>query len=123
MTRATDTATLTPSREALRALAVLGGFALAATAAAYLYAVQWDHAIPRDGSTLVVGRDFLNFWMYGRAAWLSEPGRWYDVAAYQRELAALLGGGYPGQNWSYPPSVMLIAAPFGLAGYLPALAL
>jgi hypothetical protein len=123
MTRATDTATLTPSREALRALAVLGGFALAATAAAYLYAVQWDHAIPRDGSTLVVGRDFLNFWMYGRAAWLPEPGRWYDVATYQRELAVLLGDGYPGQNWSYPPSVMLIAAPFGLAGYLPALAL
>jgi hypothetical protein len=121
MTLATDTATLKPGREALRALAVLGGFALAATAAAYLYALQWDHAIPRDGSTLVVGRDFLNFWMYGRAAWLPEPGRWYDVVAYQRELAALLGGGYPGQNWSYPPSVMLVAAPFGLAGYLPAL--
>lgn len=123
MASATDTATLKPSREALRALAVLGGFALAATAAAYLYAVQWNHAIPRDGSTLVVGRDFLNFWMYGRAAWLPEPGRWYDVTLYQRELAAFLGGGYPGQNWSYPPSVMLIAAPFGLAGYLPALAL
>jgi hypothetical protein len=123
MTLATDTATPNPSREALRALAVLGGFALAATAAAYLYAVQWNHAIPRDGSTLVVGRDFLNVWMYGRAAWLPEPGRWYDVVAYQRELNQLLGDGYPGQNWSYPPSVMLLAAPFGLIGYLPALGL
>jgi hypothetical protein len=123
MSSATDTATLKPSREALRALAVLGGFALLATAAAYLYAVQWNHAIPRDGSTLVVGRDFLNFWMYGRAAWLPDPGRWYDVTLYQHELAALLGDGYPGQNWSYPPSVMLLAAPFGAIGYLPALGL
>jgi hypothetical protein len=69
----------------------------------------------------VVGRDFLNFWMYGRAATLPDPGQWYDAAAYQHELAALLGAGYPGQNWSYPPTVMLIAAPFGQLGYLPAL--
>src|ERR1700688_3932874 len=49
------------------------------------------------------------------------PSRWYDAAAYQRELASLLGAGYPGQNWSYPPTVLLIAAPFGRLGYFPAL--
>jgi hypothetical protein len=52
---------------------------------------------------------------------LPDPGRWYDAALYQRELASLLGPGYPGQNWSYPPTVMLLAAPFGRLGYLPAL--
>ncbi|MGE0563095.1 MAG: glycosyltransferase family 87 protein [Pseudolabrys sp.] len=123
MAIATDIAPADPSREALRALALLGAFALVGTAAAYLYAVSWQPAIPRDGSTLVVGRDFLNFWMYGRAAWSDDPGRWYDVAAYQRELSSLLGANYPGQNWSYPPTVMLAAAPFGLLGYLPALGL
>jgi hypothetical protein len=69
----------------------------------------------------VVGRDFLNFWMYGRATALPDPGRWYDPAAYQNALATLLGPGYPGQNWSYPPTVMLFAAPFGRLGYLTAL--
>jgi hypothetical protein len=39
---------------------------------------------------------------------------------YQHALAALLVPGYPGPKWSYPPTVMLIAAPFGQLDYLPA---
>ncbi len=109
------------NRDAVRAFAILGAFFFVATAAAYVYTLALAAPIPRDGSTLVVGRDFLNFWMYGRAALLPEPGRWYDVVLYQRELAGLLGADYPGQNWSYPPSIMLIAAPFGLLGYMQAL--
>jgi hypothetical protein len=108
------------SRDATKTFAILGGFFFVAATAAYLYSIDWRTAYPRDGSTLLIGRDFLNFWMYGRAAALPDPGRWYDAVAYQRELAALLGA-YPGQNWSYPPSVMLIAAPFGRLGYFPAL--
>jgi glycosyl transferase family 87 len=108
-------------REVIKAFAILGGFFAVAVTGVYLYKLDLSTAFPRDGSTLVVGRDFLNFWMYGRAAALPDPGRWYDVALYQRELAALLGPGYPGQNWSYPPTIMLISAPFGLLGYLPAL--
>jgi hypothetical protein len=38
-------------------------------------------------------------------------------------LESLLGPGYPGQNWSYPPNFLVLTAPFGLFPYLPALAL
>lgn len=109
------------TRSAIKAFAILGGFFFAAALGIYLYGLHAGQSIPRDGSSLVVGRDFLNFWMYGRAAALPDPGAWYDAANYQHALAALLGPGYPGQNWSYPPTVMLIAAPFGQLGYLPAL--
>ncbi len=108
--------------DALRSTVGLGLFFAAATAAWYVWTLHAGPTIPRDGSTLVVGRDFLNTWMAGRATRLPDPGRWYDASAYQAALAALLGPGYPGQNWSYPPTVMLLAAPFGRLGYLPALA-
>jgi hypothetical protein len=121
MPGATDCEPTAEARAALTAFAVLGGFFFLAGAGTYLYGLNGQLPFPRDGSTLVVGRDFLNFWMYGRAAALPDPGRWYDAAAYQRELATLLGPGYPGLNWSYPPSIMLLAAPFGRLPYLPAL--
>lgn len=117
-----DTPIQKSDRELIRVLAILGAFSLIATAGVYLYKLDWQLPFPRDGSTLVVGRDFLNFWMYGRAAALASPAQWYDVAAYQGALAALLGADYPGQHWSYPPSIMLVAAPFGSLTYLHALA-
>lgn len=96
---------------------------------ALAYAVLWalsidpGPAIPRDGTGLVAGRDFLNLWMAGKAAWGGDPARFYDLAIYQQSMARYVGADYPGQVWSYPPSVMLIAAPFGLLPYLPALIL
>lgn len=107
--------------EAIRALAILGAFFFFVAAGGYLYTMSWSAEIPRDGTTLVVGRDFLNFWMYGRAAPTADPSRFYDLAEYHRALEALLGPNYPGQNWSYPPSIFFVAAPFGQLGYLPAL--
>ena len=109
------------NRETARMLAVLAVFFAVVSAGGYLYTLSWNGDFPRDGTTLVVGRDFLNFWMYGRAAPSADPSRFYDVAEYHRALAALLGPGYPGQNWSYPPSIFFVAAPFGLLGYLQAL--
>ena len=49
-------------------------------------------------------------------------GQWYDPLHYARALIPIVGADYPGQNWSYPPSMMLLMAPFGRLGYLPALA-
>jgi hypothetical protein len=117
----TGAETAQANRDAIKAFAILGGFFLVAVGGTYLYRLNWTPPFPRDGSTLVIGRDFLNFWMYGRAAALPHPSAWYDVTAYQHELAALIDPNYPGQNWSYPPSIMLIAAPFGRLSYLPAL--
>src|SRR5437660_2785436 len=107
--------------KAIRALLILGAFFVLVAAGGYLYTMAWSMPFPRDGTSLVVGRDFLNFWMYGRAAPTADPSRYYDVAEYHRALEALLGADYPGQNWSYPPSIFFIAGPFGQLGYLPAL--
>jgi hypothetical protein len=109
------------NRDALRAFALLGALAFAGTALAYLVTISWVAPIPRDSTGLVVGRDFLNFWMYGRAAALPDPGRFYDPLVYARELGGLLWPDYPEQNFSYPPTIMLIAAPFGRLPYMPAL--
>jgi arabinofuranan 3-O-arabinosyltransferase len=105
------------SRDTIRALALLGAFFFVAALAGYLVTLSWSPAIPRDGTSLVVGRDFLNVWMYGRAAFTGDPSRFYDLVEYHRALDALLGN-YPGQNWSYPPSIFFVAAPFGQLAYL-----
>ena len=109
------------TREAGRALALLGAFFFVVSAAGYLITMSWVAPIPRDGTSLVVGRDFLNFWMYGRAALTPDPSRFYDLVEYHGALEALLGPNYPGQNWSYPPSIFFFAAPFGQLTYLQAL--
>jgi hypothetical protein len=106
--------------ETIRALSILGAFFFAVALVGYVWAVSWSD-IPRDGTSLVVGRDFLNFWMFGRAAPTADPSRFYDIVEYNRALQVLLGPGYPGHNWSYPPSIMFVAAPFGQFGYLAAL--
>jgi len=98
------------------------GFAVL-TALTYALKISWVAPIPHDATTLVVGRDFLNFWMYGRAAWMPDPERFYDPQIYNDTLTAFLGPDYPGQNWSYPPSIMLAAATFGKLPYLWALAI
>jgi hypothetical protein len=108
-------------RAFFRDLALLGSVLFAATIIAYACTTDWTGTIPRDGTTLAVGRDFLNLWLYGRAAGSADPGRFYDLAAYHDALRSLLGMELDGQNWSYPPSVMFLAAPFGQLGYLAAL--
>jgi arabinofuranan 3-O-arabinosyltransferase len=89
----------------------------------YIATLRFPGGIPRDGTTLVVGRDFLNLWMYGRAAQGADPARYYDMATYWRALAGIVGPDYPGQQWSYPPTALLVGAPFGGLPYLPALLL
>lgn len=110
-----------PNHSNVRILTIASSIFVALTAIVYVWKIKWVAPIPHDATTLVVGRDFLNFWMYGRAAWGPDPRQFYDPRAYNAVLMALLGPDYPGQNWSYPPSVMLVAAPFGRLGYFPAL--
>jgi hypothetical protein len=107
--------------EFLRALLLLGGALFALTLVTYLFTTHWVSPFPRDKATLVLGRDFLNLWMYGRAVFDIDPARFYDVATYNAELARLLGPGYPGQNWPNPPTALVVMAPFGLLTYFPAL--
>jgi hypothetical protein len=114
--------TRTPENaEFLRALLVLGGALFVLTLLTYFSTTNWTWPFPRDKATLVLGRDFLNLWMYGRAVSDADPARFYDLATYNDELARLLGAGYPGQNWPNPPTALVIMAPFGLLAYFPAL--
>lgn len=107
----------------LRLLWIGAGLTLLIFVPAYLLTLTLGPGIPRDGTSLVVGRDFLNIWMYGRAAWEADPARYYDMPTYLAALGPVVGAGYPGQLWSYPPVALLITAPFGLLPYLPALLL
>src|SRR5205085_12196975 len=54
--------------ELFRDAALLGAITFAGAIGAYLATVNWAWPFPRDSSTLIVGRDFLNLWMYGRVA-------------------------------------------------------
>ncbi|HTB02940.1 MAG TPA: glycosyltransferase family 87 protein [Bradyrhizobium sp.] len=107
--------------EFLRALLLLGGALFTLTLLTYLCTTTWTWPYPRDKATLVLGRDFLNLWMYGRALFDTDPARFYDVATYNDALASLLGPGYPGQNWPNPPTALVVMAPFGFLAYFPAL--
>jgi hypothetical protein len=107
--------------EFLRALCLLGGTLFVLTLVTYLFTTNWTDAFPRDKATLVLGRDFLNLWMYGVAAFTPDPARFYDVPTYNAALATLLGPGYPGQNWPNPPTALVVMAPFGVLAYFPAL--
>lgn len=107
--------------EFLRALAILGGALFVLTLVSYLLTTNWTDAFPRDKATLVLGRDFLNLWMYGVAALEPDSSRFYDLVTYNHELANMLGPGYPGQNWPNPPTALVVMAPFGVLSYFPAL--
>src|ERR1700752_2421031 len=66
--------TQTPENaEFLRALIVLGGALFALTLLTYFLTMSWTWPFPRDKATLVLGRDFLNLWMYGRAVGDADP--------------------------------------------------
>lgn len=106
-----------------RLLPILGALLLAVFVPYYLLTLDLAWPIARDGTGLAVGRDFLNFWLYGRAAWDADPARYYDLRTYWAAIEVVAGADYPGQQWSYPPTIMLLAAPFGLLPYLSALAL
>jgi hypothetical protein len=111
------------NRDWLRDLLVFSGLFFALAAFTYFYTLKGGAPIPRDSTMLNVGRDYLNFWMYGSAALTPDPSRFYDHILYNQELGRLFGLGDLGENWSYPPSIMLLAVPFSLIAYMPSLLL
>src|ERR1700687_6029201 len=106
---------------ALRDLLLLGGALFTLALLTYFCTVNWTWPFPRDKTTLVLGRDFLNLWMSGRAVLDIDPALFCDVAIYNGELARLLGPGYLAQSWPNPPTALVVMAPFGLLTYFPAL--
>ncbi len=109
-------------REIWRGVFLPGAIASGILLTLYLLSVEWAPRFPRDIHGYALGRDFLNFWTYGREAWSGEAGRFYDIGIYNAHLQALVGADYQTQQWSYPPHLILLMAPFGLLPYLPAYA-
>jgi|GEM_PF-2939786 len=83
--------------------------------------VSIENGFPIHRRGVVFGSDFMNMWHFGKAALSDAPGLWYDNALYNAHLQTHIAD-YPEQYLSYPPHVMLLAAPFGLMGYKTALA-
>jgi len=95
---ASDFASLPPARDrrpghghTTRYLEIFSFIFFVVVATLYLTSVSWTGPLPRDYTTLAVGHDFLNFWMYGRAAIEPDPGRFYDVEIYNSVLRAFAG--------------------------------
>jgi arabinofuranan 3-O-arabinosyltransferase len=114
---------MTVEQERLRRLTVIAALLFLIFGGVYLATLDLSRSYPRDGTGLIVGRDFLNFWMYGRAAFEPHPAHYYDVPTYWAATEKFVGKDYPTQLWSYPPHLMLLAAPFGQLPYFVALAL
>jgi alpha-1,2-mannosyltransferase len=70
-----------------------------------------------DPQHYLLGRDFINFWMGGRAFTSGGPAPWFDAYAYNDVLREMLGGQYPPTFWSYPPHIELFIWPLGLLPY------
>jgi hypothetical protein len=93
-------------------------------ALAIIYAVILVHFY-RAGSWIVdiagapVYTDFTTIWVAGVEAVRGEAARLYDSAQFLKIQEQILGTRpyfYP--NWPYPPTMLLIAAPFGALPYL-----
>jgi alpha-1,2-mannosyltransferase len=77
---------------------------------------------PFDAGGYLIGRDFINTWLGGRAALDGDPAQWFDHDAYNSLLRELFGPSFPAHNWSYPPHLLLFTWPLGLLPYFTALA-
>jgi alpha-1,2-mannosyltransferase len=72
-------------------------------------AIIWGAAHGMTGKAL---RDGLDFWGGGFLVWHGHLATLFDVRAYQAFFAGLYGK-LPYHLWSYPPTYLLIALPFG----------
>jgi alpha-1,2-mannosyltransferase len=89
------------------------------------YFGAWKHpslSVPTwDAIDAVIGRDFLNIWMGGRAALAGGPAAWFDANTYNAVIRALLEPNPLNDYryyWSYPPDIVLFTWPFGLMPFL-----
>lgn len=85
-----------------------------------LVQTTWHFPFPRTHGGSVIGNDFFNFWTYGQSAFSRDPGAYYHWPTYNL-YQKTIGVDEVGHNWSYPPSIMLLTAPFGYLSYVTSL--
>lgn len=71
----------------------------------------------RDLSDYVLGRDFVNYWLGGRAVIEDRLDILFRSGPYLAWLRQTFWEDLPFHNWSYPPHYLFLAAPFGLLAY------
>ncbi|MBF0246567.1 MAG: DUF2029 domain-containing protein, partial [Alphaproteobacteria bacterium] len=75
-----------------------------------------------NGAGKVVGEDFVNYWTSG-GLWLrARAVEAYDLDGFRAAIRALAGAPVEPYHFSYPPTMMALAAPFAALPFLPALA-
>jgi hypothetical protein len=110
------------SRDTLKFLAFTSALLVFGMLGAYAFGLHGSLPFPQDGNGNILGHDFLNTWFFGKAAFLDDPGRFYDHAAYVAWIDKVVPDNIVERLWSYPPHFLLMAAPFGLLPYPLALA-
>jgi hypothetical protein len=80
--------------------------------------------LDEKGFSVLNGRlpywDFTNLWAGSKMALEGNAAALFDVETYRATLRAMFSPMLPDQEWSYPPSVALIGAPFALLPIFPA---
>ncbi len=109
---------MTPA--AARPDAVYTKFAIGAGALFALFEIAYFATahLPYDAVHYLIGWDFVNTWMGGRAALHGHPEFYFDYARYNAVLHHIFAADLPKYNWSYPPHILLLIWPFGLLPYL-----
>jgi hypothetical protein len=110
------------SRQIINFFAIVAAVFTLGLVSVYLRGLSGSWPFPQDQAGYVFGRDFLNTWFFGKAAFLADAGRFYDHATYMTWIKEVVPGDISNHLWSYPPSFFFLAAPFGLLPYPWALA-
>jgi hypothetical protein len=63
--------------------------------------------------------DFSNLWTGGKLVLVGRTLTVFDVGAYRDFISAIAGARIEGQEWSYPPSLLLLAAPLATIPLFP----
>jgi arabinofuranan 3-O-arabinosyltransferase len=70
-----------------------------------------------------IGDDFINFWSGPYLAWHHRAAEIYNFAAFHTFEQSITGRDLQAYQYSYPPTLLVLMAPFAVVPYLPALVL
>lgn len=109
-------ATIRPLEPAVWLALVLGAAAAWALAGLY-FATAHGHL---DAGGHAVGRDFVILWTAGQMIAQGRAADVFDPSTFLTAARALFDAALPFHFWSYPPTALFLAAPFGGVGYFTA---
>jgi len=76
-----------------------------------------------DGSGRPFGDDFINFWSGPYLAWHHRAAEIYNLMALHTFEQGIVGQNLQDYHYSYPPTLLVLMAPFAFFPYLPGLAI